>query len=76
MKRGLSNGNVLRSVRLDFPVTDIFRDVFIDFCFTMFTEALMKDLTRMLIPVRKLFNCRVSFKTLFSMCLVIVEYEL
>ena len=38
-----------------------------------FTEVLMKDLARMLIHVRKILNCRVSFKMLLSMCLVIIE---
>ena len=40
---------------------------FIDFCFMMFAEVLMKDLARMWIHVHKIFNCRVSFKLLFSM---------
>ena len=32
----------------------------------IFTKVLMKDLRRMLIHIRKLFNCSVSFKILFS----------
>ena len=49
-------------LRLSFPGT------FIDFCFMIFTKLLMKYLA--------LINCRVSFKVLFSMWLVIVEKEL
>ena len=62
--------NVLQSARLDFCATYFFPGTFIDFYFMMFTEILMKDLARMLIHVRKLFNCRISFKKLFSMCIV------
>ena len=75
MKRGLLRFNVLRSARLDFCGTDLFRGSAIDFCF-MFTEGLMKDVARKLIHVRKIFNCRVSFKMLFSMCLVFIGKEL
>ena len=38
-----------------------------------FTEVLMKDLTRMLIHVRKIKTYSVSFKTLLSMFVVNVE---
>ena len=41
----------------------------------MFTQALMKDLARILIHVRKIFNFRVSFKILLSLYLSIVEKE-
>ena len=55
---------------LSFPGT------FIDFCFMIFTKVLTKYLAFMLIHVRKLFNCRVSFKILFSMWLVILGMNL
>ena len=76
MKLGLFRCNVLRSSHLDFCATGLFPGTFIDFCFMMFTEVLMKNLAHMLIHVRKLFNCKVSFTMLFSMCLKIVEKEL
>ena len=53
-----------------------FQKNFFDFCFVMFSQILVKELTHMLIYVRKIFNCNVSFKTLLSMCLIIVEEEL
>ena len=53
-----------------------FQSTYFDFRFMMFTQALMKELARMLIHVRKIFNCRVSFKMLLSMCVAIVEKEL
>ena len=63
MKGYLFSCNVLQSVRWDFSATDLFPGTFTDFCFMVFTEVLMKDLARMLlIHVRKLFNCRVSFQ--------------
>ena len=74
-KNGLIKFNVLRSKRLDYCATDLFPGTFIDFCF-MFTKVLMKDLASMLMHSRNIFNCRVSFKMLFSMFLVIVEEEL
>ena len=46
---------------------------FIDSRFTDFNEVLMKDLARMLIYVCKKKNCRVSFKMLLSMCLVLLR---
>ena len=67
--------NVLQSAHLDFCAT-VFPGTFIDFCFMMFTVVLTKYLTHMLIHVRKLFNCRVSFNMLLSICLVIVEKKL
>ena len=54
----------------------VFSGTFINFCLMMFTKIMMKDLARILIHVRKLFNCSVSFKMLLSMCLVIVVKEL
>ena len=50
--------------RLDFFAADLFPGTCIDFDFMIFTEVLMKDLARMLIHVRKIFSCRVSFKML------------
>ena len=44
--------------------------------FMMSSQVLMKQLTCTLIHVRKIFNCRVSFKMLLSMCLMIFEKEL
>ena len=52
------------------------RYTFINFYFMMFTNVLMKYLARMFIHVHKSFHCRVSFKILFSMWLVILEKEL
>ena len=46
---------------------------FIEFCFMIFTKVLIKDSARMLIHVRELFNCRVSFKMLLPMFLVNFE---
>ena len=46
---------------------------FIEFCFMIFTEVLIKDSARMLIHVRESFNCRVSFKMLLPMFLVNFE---
>ena len=68
--------NALRSASTDFYETDIFPGTFIVFCLILFTEVLIKDLARMLIHVRKIFNCRVYYKIMLSMCLVIVEKEL
>ena len=68
--------NVLQSERLDFCATDIFPGTCIDFCFMMFTEVLINDLSHILIYIRKLFTCRVSFKMLFSTCLVTDEKKL
>ena len=73
VKHGLFKCNFLRSARLDSCATDLFPGTFIYFCFMMFTEDLMKGSVRMLIHVRKLFNCKVSFKMLFSMFHVILE---
>ena len=42
----------------------------------MFTKVLMKELARILIHVRKIFNYRVSFKMLLLMYLVIVKKRL
>ena len=59
-----------------FFVSDNFQRNFVDFCFLMFAQVLMKVLARILIYVRKFFNCRISIKMLFSMCLKILEKEL
>ena len=60
----------------DFCATCNFSGNFFDFDFMISSQVLMKDLTRMLIHVRKIFNCSVSFKMLLSMCLIIFEKEL
>ena len=60
---------------MDFCATDLFLGTFIDLRF-MFIEALMKDLASMLTHVCKIFNWRVSFKILLSMCFVTAEKEL
>ena len=39
-------------------------------------QVSMRELARILIHVRKIFNCTVSFKMLLSVFLVIVEKEL
>ena len=77
MKRGLRRCSVPQCAtdQTEFCATDLFPGTFIDFCF-MFIEVSMKDLARKLNHVRKIFNCRVSLKMLFSMCLVIIEKEL
>ena len=66
MKRGLFRCNILQSARLDFCTYDLFPGISIDFHSMMFTKFLMKDLPRVLIHVRKLFNCGVSSVMLFS----------
>ena len=58
-----------------FFVSDNFEGTFVDFCFMMFTEVLMEELAPILVHVRKIFNCRVSFKMLLSMYLSIIEKE-
>ena len=60
----------------DFCATCNFSGNFFDFDFMISSQVLMKDLTRMLIHVRKISNCSVSFKMLLSMCLIIFEKEL
>ena len=57
-------------------MSDNFQGTFFDFRFMMFTKVLMKELARILIHVRKIFNCRVSFKMLLLMYLVIVKKRL
>ena len=49
---------------------------FVDFCFMLFTKVLMEELARILIHVHKIFNRRLSFNILLSMCLAIVEKKL
>ena len=55
---------------------DNFRGIFNDIHSMMFTQFLMKELAHILIRVRKIFSCRVSFKILLLICLKIVENEL
>ena len=47
-----------------------------NFLFTMFAQVLTKELECIFTNARKIFNCRVSFKILLSVCLIIVEKEL
>ena len=42
---------------------------------TRFTQVLMKELVRILIHIRKIFNYRVSFKMLMSMYRAIVPND-
>ena len=61
--------HVLRSTSSNFCATGIFTDVFIDFCFTIFTKVSTKALARMVIHVRKIRNCssyQVTFRMPFS----------
>ena len=60
----------------DVCATCNFSGNFFDFDFMMSSQVLMKGLRRMLIHVRKIFNCSVSFKMLLSMRLIIFEKEL
>ena len=69
IKRGPFWCNVLRSARFDFCATELFPGTFFDFRFMMFTKVLLKNLARMLIYVRKIFNFKVFFKMLLPMCL-------
>ena len=39
----------------------------------MFAQVLMKVLARILMHVRKIFDCRISFKILLLICLAILE---
>ena len=59
-----------------FVAGDNFQATFVDFRFMIFTKVLMKELARFLIHVHKIFNRKVSFKILFSMCLAIAEKKL
>ena len=59
-----------------FFTSDDSRAIFLDLCFTIFIQVLMKELVGILVRVCKIFNCRVSIKMMLSMCLVIIEKEL
>ena len=76
MKHHLFWYNVLWKAGSYFLAYDDFQGTFVDFRFVMFAQVSMKELAHILIHVRKIFNCRVSFKMLSSMNLVIVEKEL
>lgn len=65
--------NVLWSADFDFFANDNFPGTCVDFCFIMFAHVLMKELERMLIHVYENFNCRVSYRTLLWICLIIIE---
>ena len=56
-----------------FFASDNFQGTFVDFRFMMFS---LDELARILIYVQKIFKCRMLFKMLLSMCLVIVQKEL
>ena len=62
--------------RVTFLASDNFHGIFVEFCFMMFDLVLIKELARILIDVRKIFNWRVFFEILLSMCLKIVEKQL
>ena len=64
MKFDLIWCNIVRSAGSDFCATYNFSGSFFDFHFIMFSYVLKKELTRMLIHVRKIFSCRVSLKIL------------
>ena len=53
-------------VRIFFS-SDNFQGTFVDSRFMIFTQVLMNELACILIHVRKIFNCRMSFKMLLSM---------
>ena len=59
-----------------FFASDNFQGIFVDSRSMMFTKVLMKELACILIHVRKIFNCRVSFKLLLFMYLVTAEKKL
>ena len=56
-----------------FFASDSFQGTFVDFRFMMFAKVLMKELVRTLIHAHKILNCRVRFKMLLLMYLVIVR---
>ena len=45
-----------------FFASDNFQGTFVNFRFMMFTQTLMKKLASIFVHVRKIFNCKVSFK--------------
>ena len=60
-----------------FFTNDTFKGIFVDFYFIMFTQVLIKELARILIHARKIFNFKVSLKMLLSISLnVITEKKL
>ena len=63
--------NVLRRAGSDYCVNDISPGTFADFRLKIFTQE-----KNMVIHVRKIFNCNVSFQIPLSKCLVIVAKEL
>ena len=76
MKYHLLWCNVHWSAGSYFFTNDNFPGTFFDFRFMMFTKVLMKELARILIHVRKIFNYKVSFKMLLLMYLVMVKKRL
>ena len=75
MKRDIFYCNFVRNVSLDFCATYNFPGNLFDFCSMVSSQLLMKELTSLLIHVRKIFNFRVPFKMLLSMYLIIVKKE-
>ena len=59
-----------------FFANDNFQGTFVVFRLMMFTKILIKESALILIHVRKIFNCRVSFKMLLLMYFGIVEKKL
>ena len=68
--------NVLWSAGSNFCAIYNSPGTFVGFCFIRFTQVLIKELERILILVRKIFNCMVSFKILLWRCLINFKKEL
>ena len=66
--------NVLRRAGSDYCANYNFPGVFADFRLKMFTQE--KSVHMVVIHVRKIFNCNVSFQMPLSKCLVIVGKRL
>ena len=64
--------NVLRKGGSDYRVNN-FPGTFVEFRFRRFTQEIIIP---MMIHVRKIFDCKVSFQIPFSKCLLIVAKEL
>ena len=65
--------NVLRRADSDYCVNDNFPSTFADFRLKIFTQEKISSYGD---PVRKIFNCNVSFQMTLSKRLVIVAKEL
>ena len=64
--------NILRSARSDFCRTEDFPGTFFNFCFLMFTQVL----ARILMYIRKIFDCLMSFKLLLSIFVWVMEFSI